>query len=261
MHIYIYDNLITSKTYEKTLAKIETRITDLGLNGKIIRLGISQSVFDSIENELKKGAKTIIVVGGNSLLNKAIDAMAKLGAGNMNKRVPLGFIPVGNEVNEIASFLGLGYAEEACDVIAARRTMNFDLAKANNYHFLTHAIIPSENTIIEIDKDYSIEILEKGKIYIINLPVLKDLPEGVNFSAADNSLELFIVAGNNKRLFPLGGKSLNHSIFSFEKLNIHNKTHKLLVDSANEVQPPVEITIAKEKLCFIVGKERNEGTD
>lgn len=256
MHVYIYDNLITGRGYEKSLAKIETRITDLGLSGKIIRLGIAQSVYDTIENELKKGAKTIVAVGGDSLLNKAIDAMSKLCGGGLNKKVPLGFIPVGQDKNEIAEFLGLGYAEQACDIIAARRVMNFDLVKANNNYFLTYAAISSENTILEIDADYSIEIMEKGMVYIINFPILDGLPNDVKFSATDGVLELFIKTGKGKKFLPIRSKDFNHSIFSFRTLNIHNKHQKLIIDSSQEIQPPVEISLAQEKLHFIVGKER-----
>jgi hypothetical protein len=50
MHIYIYDSFVNQKKYDSTTAKIETRITDLGLNGKIVRLGIIISVEEVINN-------------------------------------------------------------------------------------------------------------------------------------------------------------------------------------------------------------------
>ena len=38
MHVYIYDSFLNHKKFEKIIARIETRVTDLGLNGKINRL-------------------------------------------------------------------------------------------------------------------------------------------------------------------------------------------------------------------------------
>ncbi|MCK4553680.1 hypothetical protein KAU19_01815, partial [Candidatus Parcubacteria bacterium] len=63
MHIYIYDSYVNQKKYDKVLARIETRITDLGLNGKISRLGLMKNIPDLVYNELKRGVKTIIAVG------------------------------------------------------------------------------------------------------------------------------------------------------------------------------------------------------
>ena len=38
---------------------MEIRLTDLGLNGKIIRLGGIKNIKGTIQNEIKLGAKTI----------------------------------------------------------------------------------------------------------------------------------------------------------------------------------------------------------
>jgi len=35
MHVYVYDSFLNQKKYDRILARLETRITDLGLNGKI----------------------------------------------------------------------------------------------------------------------------------------------------------------------------------------------------------------------------------
>ena len=37
-NVYIYEHTLASKRYQKTLERLETRLTDLGLSGKIYRL-------------------------------------------------------------------------------------------------------------------------------------------------------------------------------------------------------------------------------
>lgn len=252
MYIYIYDIFVSEKKYESTIAKIETRITDLGLNGKIIRLSVMSSLFETIKNELKKGAKTITVVGNDSILNQAITAIAKLSPANgIYKNVPLGFIPVGKKNNSLAGFLGLAMEEDACDSLSARRIKYINLGLANNNHFLTHATIPTTGTILEIDKTYTIEISEPGEIGIVNL--LKD-EETSDRKNQNGVLELYIKTKTAKKYLPLIKEFGEQSVFSFKNLTILNKKFPVTLDNSQEIQSPVNISLAQEKLNIIVGK-------
>lgn len=246
------------KKYETTVARIETRITDLGLNGKIIRRGTMNSVFSTIDNEVRKGAKTIIAVGDNNILNQSINAMARVLSQNVNaKNVPLGFIPIGKKNNSISWHLGLGLNEEACDIISARRIKTLDLGMANDFYFLTNASISTEGTTIEIDKNYSIEISEPGNVEVVNLPINSSLPEEINSSANDGVLELCINTTGSRKFLSLAGNNNSPSIFSFKKLLITNKLHPLTLDDSQQVKSPIEIKIASEKINLIVGKNRS----
>ena len=257
MYIYIYDNFVNQKKYESLLAKIETRITDLGLNGKITRLSIMSSLADTIKNELKKGAKTIVVIGDDNTLNKAISVLADFAAiNNYYKQIPLGFIPINKKNNTIAEYLGIDYNESACDMLSSRRIKTMDLGKVNNNYFLTQASINAKNTIIEIDSTYSIEISKPGEISIINLPTNQILNKNFNISAQDNNLDLFIKTKTNKNIFLNKKNSSEQSVFSFKKLNILNKYSSLLLDNSTQVKCPATIKIANEKINLIVGKKR-----
>jgi hypothetical protein len=75
MHVYIYDDYLNKGKYHKVINRIEIRLTDLGLNGKIIRLGDIKNIKGTIQNEIKLGAKTIIAVGNNQTVNKIIGAL------------------------------------------------------------------------------------------------------------------------------------------------------------------------------------------
>jgi hypothetical protein len=256
MHIYIYDSFVNEKKHETAIAQIETRITDLGLNGKIIRLGIMNSVFDSIAEEIKRGAKTIIVVGDDKIFNQAVNALAHLQAEEpLARTTPLGFIPLGAK-STLAPFFGIQPAVAACDVLAARRVEKLDLGRVKQNFFLTQAVVPIGQTKIEINQSYSIEILSSGEIYIINLPLLPDWPKEITVSPQDNSLELFIKTKKGKFL-PFQSESARPSVLNFNKLLITNAANnKILLDNVLPVDLPAEISLAPEKINLIVGKNR-----
>ncbi len=256
MHVYIYDSYLSEKKYESTLAKIETRSTDLGLNGKIIRLGVMNSVYNAIGDEIRKGAKTIILVGNIRLLNQGINAMANYFRLNQTSNdIPLGFIPIGKEGNAIANSLGISFDEGACDVISARRIETIDLGLANQEYFITSARITTEKTSVEIDTNYSIEITKKGEISVVNMAVDLALPKEINPKINDNILELIIKTKNGINFLSSTGM-VDNSVFSFKKLKIFNPENGVILDDFITIATPVEIKIAHEKIKLIVGKNR-----
>lgn len=254
MHIYIYDSEVSNNPkYQSTTAKIETRITDLGLNGKIIRLSMITSLGEAIANEVKKGAKTITVVGEESSFFAAVNKIASLKTIKViNNKIPLAFIPINSSI--IGEKFGISNFEEACDAISARRIINFDLGQANNELFLTEARIVSENSIIDIDQNYSIELLNPGNIKVVNLPVFSQVPPQSQIKADDKKLELLIENIKGRGLAKQ--KITNQSIFSFNELTVINKKHKLVLDNYKELVPPVVIRVAPVKIEIITGKQR-----
>ena len=255
MHIYIYDTFVSQKKNNSTIIKIETRLTDLGLNGKIIRLSMLSSLNEVIRNEIKKGAKTITLVGNNNIFHEAINVIAHLKSlKEMRIDIPLGFIPFGKTDNSLARGLNLSFEESACDTISARRIKSFDLAKANERYFLTEALISSKESSVNIDKNYSIEIMGNGEIGVVNLPILSDLPKEAGSNAEDGILELFIKTKEGNKFLPFPNKNTKQSIFSFKDLTINNKTEKVLLDHTFKIATPLKIKIAQEKIDLIVPK-------
>ncbi len=260
MHVYIYDDFLVKRKYENLLASIETRITDLGLNGKIIRLGNMKSTISLLENELKQGAKTIIAVGNDSTVNKVLNKiLSHQQKENSNDNMPLGIIPIGSKNNFISASLGIKNEEDACDILAARRIEKIDVGQIEptdpgqssiKKYFISHVYVPSQGTTIEIDKKYSIELIDGGEISILNLPILKTAS-----NPQDGKLELVIENKKNKKIS--FNNSENQSIFSFKKLVIINPKNQILLDNSLQVNPPIEISALKRKFNVIVGKSRN----
>ena len=259
MNIYLYDSFVNQKKYNNTLAQIETRLTDFGLNGKIVRLSLMTSIYETIENEIKNGAKTITAVGNNQILNQVINALARLSSTDTvnNENILLGFIPVGKSNNTIAPYLGISLAEQACDVLSARRIKQLDLGQANNHYFLTQALITSQGTTVKIDQNYSIEIMGQGEIGVANLHMSANLPSNIKTSPQDGLLELYIKTNGTKKFLKHSSRQSKHSIFSFTNLTILNNKHKVIIDNTLQIPAPVNIMIAKEKINLIVGKTRN----
>jgi hypothetical protein len=251
MHAYIYDSFLDEKKYSSTLAKIETRITDLGLSGKVVRLSVIKNINEMIKNELGGRVKTIVAVGNDKTINLVASAL-------LDSSLPLGIIPIKNNYNKIAESIGVPLEETACDVLAARRIEKIDIGLANNSCFLADASISSAGTIIEINKNYTIEVQEKSTINIINLPSqnMPHLPlSAVASNPKDGILELCI--SSDKKSFWESEKNKQQSLIPVSSLNIINiKNAPLIIDRVLKISTPAFITVAKQKLNIIVGKKR-----
>ena len=242
MHVYIYDEYLNKPKYNRAINRLEIRLTDLGLNGKIIRLGGIKNIKGTIQNEIKLGAKTIIAVGNNQTINKIIGAVIDTEIySDFQKKTLLGLIPVGSD-NSIATSFGINNIDDACNILLARRVEKIDLGLVGNYYFLNQASISSLGTILQID-DYTLEIIEKGEVRIINL--LSDQKETIKSNPHDGKLDVLIKT-----------RKRDESFFSVKKIKVINSQEKLIIDDVIEIETPVEVGIMRDKVNVIVGKGR-----
>jgi len=242
MHVYIYDDFLNKGKYQKIINRLEIRLTDLGLNGKIIRLAGIKNVKGAIQNEIKLGAKTIIAVGNNQTVNQIIGAIIDTEAyGDFQKKTLLGIIPIGDD-NSIANSLGIKDMEEACQVLLARRLEKIDLGLVNQHYFLNQISIQSLGTTLEID-DYSMEIGARGEVRVINL--LSDAKTKIKSNPHDGRLDIYI---RTKR------KDETH--LTAKKLTINNPEHKIIIDGVLEIDGPAEVSAKRDQVNLIVGKDR-----
>ncbi len=242
MHVYIYDEYLNKPKYNRAINRLEIRLTDLGLNGKIIRLGGIKNIKGTIQNEIKLGAKTIIAVGNNQTVNKIIGSIIDTEIyGDFQKKTLLGLDPIGDD-NSIATSFGIKNVDEACNILLARRVEKIDLGLVGNYYFLNQASIQSAGTSLEIN-DYTLAIEEKGEVRIINL--LNNPKEKIKSNPHDGKLDILIRT-----------RTRDESFITVEKVTINNPNEKLIVDGVFELETPVEVGIMKDKVSVIVGKER-----
>jgi len=242
MHVYIYDDYLNSGRYNKIINRLEIRLTDLGLNGKIIRLSGIKNIEGTIKNEIKLGAKTFIAVGNNQTVNRIIGAIINPGTyGDFQKKTLLGIIPIGND-NSIATSFGIKNEKEACNILLARRIEKIDLGLVAGHYFLNQVSIQGLGTVLEID-DYSLEVRDKGEVKIINL--LSDEDDIIKPNPHDGLLNIFIETKRQVKTY-----------LTAKKLRISNSTNKLLIDGVMEMETPIDIAIMRNKINIIVGKER-----
>ena len=77
MYYYIYDQFLSHKKYDKILAQVESKITDLGIKNRIIKMSILKSVSELITDAIRKGAQTIVVAGNDKTINNIVNLVAK----------------------------------------------------------------------------------------------------------------------------------------------------------------------------------------
>ena len=241
MHSYIFDYFLSQKKYEKIVAKIETRLTDLGLQGKNCHSGPLKSLESIVKDELKHNPKTIVAIGNNNTLSQLINSLG-------DAEVTLGIIPIGPN-NSLADSFGINDEDSACNILSARLIETIDMATINDCYFISQANIKNQGTIIEVNGKYTIEPNGPGEINIVNLTTNpkknKDLKYG--------SLGIYIDV-NKKSLLK---KETNTSFIQTNKI-IANNLHKnnFILDDAMEIKPPVIIGVKKNALKIIVGKNR-----
>lgn len=271
MYYYIYDQFLSHKKYDKILAQIESKITDLGIKNRIIKMSILKSVGELVTDALRKGAQTIVVAGNDRTINQIVNLVA-------GQDVVLGIIPIHDlnykkiNDNSIANFLGIFDPLEACEIISARKIETINLGEINGYYFISSVQIVDNYLELQCNNKYNISTLSRNNLISVynfapeqnqekNTPGSKKL-----FNPQDNFLEVVIQSRKKKSLNnifkPLissGGETKFESIFRVKKINIKSEKKNggsVVVDNFKILKTPIDIKIADKKLRIIVGKAR-----
>lgn len=269
MYFYLVDNFLNDKRCEKIFTKIENRIIDLGINGRITKLSLLKSAAELVKEEVKRGAKTIVAVGNDKIVSQIINVIAE-------QDLTFGIIPVG-ENNQIAELLGIPYNEAACDILSARRIEHLDLGKVNQNYFLFKAQIKSPEVVLDSENQYNINLLSKNnQITIYNLAaegeVEKISPKQKNytcFNPQDGILELIVSSDNEsgqsflkilswaKRKDSALTLAKNISFFPIKTINIRSKESvPVILDQYIVTKTPAQVSVLPKALKIIVGKGR-----
>jgi len=243
MYYYIYDDFVQDKKHEKELLKIENRLADLGVTGKVARLALFKRADELIFDEVKRGVKTVVVVGNDQTLCKVLDAVVESG-------VVFGIIPLGKS-NNVAKMFGIPEGAEACNVISKRLIEKIDVGKCNAYRFITGINFPKLKAEMVLDKSYILTPLPGGNVQVRNLAVGEVTPTDEIADPKSGKLEVLVdVAGRwgkgggqSKVVFKrLAFETKDPITVSFDGHQIRNKKFKILLD--------------RKKLKVIVGKDR-----
>jgi len=248
MYYYIYDNYLVEKKYQPVISKIESRLTDLGINGKIIRMSVFKNLSKSLNEDIAKGIKTIVVVGNDQTLNQSINLIDNL-------NLPIGLIPIGPN-NNIASIMGIPEGEAACNILSSRNILPIKLGIINKkYLFISYLEMMSDGVYINCDDNYYINIENRKDIITISNIYYGEYEDKLPIKNNTNYLNL-IIKNQIKGLFKAKKESFSH--FKAKKIHINgDKSIPILImDEKRIIKTPIKIEIAKQTINLIVGKNR-----
>lgn len=248
MYAYLHDAFLRSSKYDRVLAKIESRLYALGLQGKTEKLTILKSMKELVESVLRRGADSIVAVGNDATLSKLVNLL-------LHKDVLLGYIPIDGD-NPVARGLGIPNGIAACDVLSARIVQRLDVGRANTTYFLSHCRLePSDELIIEGNDGKFVIEPEPGlhAVTLYNFGPWRSDPR-------DGRLELAIEpssAGSHKGIFKKKSGSPSFLPVKTVRIQCLARSVAAYADGQTVVKTPIVITVEPKALRMIVGKERS----
>lgn len=236
MYAYLYDPVLRQRTFRGFLDRLETRLTDFGLGGKIYRLGPLLHLNEIVLEETRRKAKTIVAIGTDRLFHQLLNAP------NIQNFV-VGFVPV-NPHSIIGTLLGVPPQEAAATVLAHRITRSLHLASANAVRFFWELSIPfSGPTTLKCDDCYAVTPNgSSGRITVRNTPSIE---------------AQFVTTLHIKQ-------SLWHqsqSVFHNQKISFEGLKQEILIDGQPLGVERLKIEHVPTVLRVIVGRNRHEALD
>ncbi len=253
MYVYLYDNFLKQKKFASTIKTMETRLTDFGIAGKIIRLQNYTNAHAIVEEEIKRGATAIVIVGNDETFGHVLSRAAICDT-------LFGFLPIGSD-NSIADVLGIPVGVEACDVLSRRRKVKLDVGWFNNRYFISRLHIPASDVTVQYDERFKVSARQGAKIELVvcNLQPFEwrgmRKQDRVTVHPQDGKLEAF--------LRPVLGKKIirpvyeDPSVFPFEEMIVSStKPFVVQADGKESKETKITIKLAKSRIKMIVGKGR-----
>lgn len=248
-YFYVYDSFVQEKRYERDIIRVEQRLTDIGIQGKIGRLALFRNASELVRDEVRRGATTIVVVGNDATFHALMGVLPEL-------NVVVGFVPIG-EPCKISQVLGVPPGADACDVLSARLVETLDVGKINNQYFLTSVEVFHQNAAVDVDGKFTLSTPIGGGIEVRNLGSLgyKNIREGLA-NPRDGRLDVVIFADLPKEGMFAKSKT-TQSVIPMRQLGIIGEPPiKAVVDGVESAFESIKIEIVPKSLKIITGKER-----
>ncbi len=244
MNLFVYDDFVASKRHQTCVNRLETRLTDLSLSGKIIRLNNIRNIQNLILQEVRAGIKNIFIVGNNETVIKVLTPLLSDDLPDLLRNaLVLSIIPIGKQNQSIAQSMGIYSSQEACNIILARLIKKIDLALADDNLFINKLELFNENIDINLFTDYTLSTIKRTDIKIYNVVDRLDLKTNTNILPDDGLLDLII------------NKKADLSYINFKKIKIKGAKEALL-DDYLLIKNPNFIKVSDIQINFIVSKNR-----
>jgi hypothetical protein len=246
-YFYLYDSYLQDRNYAASLIKLETTLTDLGIQGRVGRLTLLKSVKDIVEAAIRDGFDTIVAVGNDITLSQVAQVVIKY------PKVTVGFIPLGTERQTIAPLLGIPLGILACHVLSGRLIEELMLGKVNNQYFLQSIEIAGTPTL-ECEGSFELVLEQPHDIKICNL----DSAASTNTSTFSKQLVAVLTPSSGSGFNLFRRSAVKPSKLPITELKLISTADELplTVDNYRVLKTPVTITAAPQRLRIIVGKKR-----
>lgn len=125
MYYYIINPAAGGGVIDSIQDRLKATLSELHIDGEFAKTIGEGDAKSMAAKAIADGAKTVVAVGGGETAAEVIDA-----AYRSRKAVAVGFIPIGKE-NLLAAALGVGNWKQACEVLATRRLIDYQLPIIN----------------------------------------------------------------------------------------------------------------------------------
>ncbi len=247
-YFYLYDSYLQDRSHASELIRLETVLTDLGIQGKVGRLTLLKSVRDLVDSAVKDGADTVVAVGNDITVSQVASALVR------HKRVTMGFIPLGADKQILAGILGIPAGVAACHALSSRMVATVNLGRINSQYFI-HSVTAQGTPILELGGTFSVRLEVPHSIRIANLDWLDGQiplnPEARLLQAILTPIERGGWWGNKHW-------QRHTTILPFESARLlsSGEDTPLIVDGYRMLKTPATVSLAPEALRVIVGKDR-----
>ena len=255
MFTYVYDNFVTDRRHERMLSRVETRLTDLGISGRIERLTMFKDIREVVEDAVDRGCETIVAVGNDATVARLIDVIGDFDAA-------FGLIPIGDGPHRVADMLGIPADVEACNILSRRVVQTIDLGRINDHYFLTSVDIPRTRATMTCNSKYDVIPTEDTEVRICNLAHVLAAEEGEGPVSVprDGFLETVIrPAPRNffSKLFRRPEEESKPTIVPVRTITLrHHSPFTVIRDGLKLSSNSLKIEILPKKLKVVTGKER-----
>lgn len=243
MYFYVYDEFTQDRRYERELALMETRLTDLGIAGKIARLALFRNAEELIRDEVRRGATTVVAVGNDATLRKVIDAV-------QDPSVVIAILPLGSD-NRIAEILGVPTGAAACDVLSARLVDELDTGSVNGMRFLHRVVAEDVQPTVTCEGKFHVTPVRQSALEIRNLAHDDELGTA---NPTDGRLELVLRTPRRKWLVQ---KVDEITRIPFAHILLKSASPMSLdVDGEVMKGSEFEVRVLPKQIRIVTGKER-----
>lgn len=235
MFFYLYDAVVLDKKYSSLLDRVESRVIELGINGRVERLTPLRNIKELISHAVKNGAHTVIVFGSDSTFLHAIQVVAQ-------HDVTLGFLPFGD--SRLGPLFGMHDPVEACNNLSRRITKQLALGKANQTFFLSEAVA---------------QLPRGSRLRCNDQWTLSTQADSTTLTVRNTgSLELQLQPQPITKSFLRKPTPLHPTTVTVSKLQLEHPetTVPVVLDGTTTLKTPIAFSLKPKAIKVIVGKQR-----